>query len=377
MPDRDRAAVDVDAGRIEAELAHRRHDLARKRLVELDQVEIADAQTGSRKHLAHCGDRTDSHHAGLDARDRAREHTGAHGQTVCARIGLLGDHERRRAVIQPRRVAGADRPTLAERGAKLREPLDRRLGPGVLIALDELAAPSRRDLDGDELLGKPSSCVGRRPTLLRLERPRILLGPRDAVPLGDVLARLAHRLGAVPLAQPRVGKAPADRRVLQRLLATREGGLGLAEHERRARHRLDAAGDEDVARAGDDRVGRGGDRLQPRGAEAVDREPADLDREPREQRRHAPDVAVVLTRLVGRTEHDVLDRRGIDPGAAHGLGDDDRREVIWPHRREHAAVAADGRPARRDDHGPPGGRGRHPRTVRRRVASPSATLRRR
>ena len=50
------------------------------------------------------------------------------------------------------------------------------------------------------------------------------------------------------------------------------------------------------------------DRLQPGAAQPVDGLAGDLDREPGEQRGHARDVAVVLARLVGAAEDDVLDR---------------------------------------------------------------------
>src|SRR5262245_32123624 len=42
MPERDRAAVDVDAGEVEREVARARNDLRRERLVQLDQVDVGE-----------------------------------------------------------------------------------------------------------------------------------------------------------------------------------------------------------------------------------------------------------------------------------------------------------------------------------------------
>ena len=81
--------------------------------------------------------------------------------------------------------------------------------------------------------------------------------------------------------------------------------------------------------------------------------PGDAHRQAREQRGHAPDVAVVLARLVRGAEDDVLDVVGVAAGAPHGLGDDERREVVGPHAGERAAVAAERRAAGRDDDGAP------------------------
>ena len=52
MADRDRAAVDVDARGIEAQLAHARDGLGGERLVELDQIQIGGGDAGARERLS-------------------------------------------------------------------------------------------------------------------------------------------------------------------------------------------------------------------------------------------------------------------------------------------------------------------------------------
>ncbi len=141
----------------------------------------------------------------------------------------------------------------------------------------------------------------------------------------------------------RVHEAPADRRVVDLGLA-REGALGLAHHERRARHQLDAAGDHHLGLAGLDGAGRLADRVEPRAAQAVDRRAGDVVRQPREQGGHARDVAVVLAGLVGAAEDHVVDhlRRQVRR-ARQDLPDDERRQVVGADLGEGAAVAADRR----------------------------------
>ena len=88
---------------------------------------------------------------------------------------------------------------------------------------------------------------------------------------------------------------------------------------------------------------RGGDdRLQTRAAQPVDRLPGDLDRQIGEQRPHAPDVSVVLARLVGRPEDHVIDDRRIERAARHQGTDDVGGHVIGPNVLQRAAIAAEG-----------------------------------
>ena len=121
--------------------------------------------------------------------------------------------------------------------------------------------------------------------------------------------------------------------------------VGLGLHPRRAGHRLDAAGDDEVGVAGADRLRGHGDRRHARRAEPVHGDAGHLVGQPGEQHRHARDVAVVLARLVGAAEDDLVDRAEltglVEPGAPHEFADDERGEVVGSHARERAAVAPD------------------------------------
>jgi hypothetical protein len=91
------------------------------------------------------------------------------------------------------------------------------------------------------------------------------------------------------------------------------------------------------------RAGVGG-RAHPRRAQAVDRLAGHGDGQPREQRGHARDVAVVLARLVGAAEHHVGHARRVEPGVAREQGADAvGGEVVGARLGERAADAADRR----------------------------------
>jgi hypothetical protein len=123
----------------------------------------------------------------------------------------------------------------------------------------------------------------------------------------------------------------------------REGGVGLAHDEGRARHALDAAGDHQIGVAGADGARGGADGVHARAAQSVDRGAGDFERQAGEQGRHARDVAVVLAGLVGAAVEDVVERAPVEVGMAqHQRPDGQGGEIVGSDRGERAAVAADG-----------------------------------
>src|SRR5665213_454915 len=89
----------------------------------------------------------------------------------------------------------------------------------------------------------------------------------------------------------------------------------------------------------------GVERLEPAAAEPVQRGPGDARRQAREQRRHPPDVAAVLTGLIGGSPEHIVDECRIDAGPRDERPDRMRPQVIGsdggkgpavpPHRRTH------------------------------------------
>jgi hypothetical protein len=143
------------------------------------------------------------------------------------------------------------------------------------------------------------------------------------------------------------------------LLPAREGGGRLGHDVRRPRHAFDATGHEDRSVAVGDRMGGAHHGLQPRAAQAVDRLSRHVDRQPREERRHPADVAVVLPRLVGSAEDHVVDHQGVDARALDEGVNDVRGHVVGPDVLQGATVSAERCAQGVDDDGSPSGVAAH------------------
>ena len=109
-------------------------------------------------------------------------------------------------------------------------------------------------------------------------------------------------------------------------------------------HVLDAADEDDVCRAHGDLTGAGRRRGERAGAHAVDREPGDGRREPREERDVATEREALVADLRGRREDDVVDPLGrklrvASEHLAHGLDG----HVVRARLREEAVRLSRGR----------------------------------
>jgi hypothetical protein len=92
-------------------------------------------------------------------------------------------------------------------------------------------------------------------------------------------------------------------------------------------------------------MGRAPHRIEAGAAQAIDRGPGDRLPKPRQQHRHAGDIAIVFARLIGATEHRVVERGPIDSGVTdHQRFDRKRRQIIGADRGERSVEPADGRP---------------------------------
>ena len=210
----------------------------------------------------------------------------------------------------------------------------------VLLDLDRPALAAG-NFDRDDLLGEIARRHRLARALLRAHRKSILVGARDLIFLGDVLAGLGHGVDAVLRLEQRIDEAPAERGVVD-IGAALERLLRLAHDQRRAGHRFDAAGDGELGLAA-----ANGARSVTDGIEAGSAEPVDGDAghgigDARQQQRHARHVAVVLASLVGAAEHDLVERRPVDLGiASHQRPDRDGGEIIGAHAGERAAITPD------------------------------------
>ena len=137
-----------------------------------------------------------------------------------------------------------------------------------------------------------------------------------------------------------IGEARAEGGV-EHLEVLGEGLLGLADHERRARHALDAAGDAHVGLAAGDGVRRADQRVEARAAQPVVHGAGRLDRQARQQQRVAGDVAAVLAGLAGAADRHVVDDLRREARARHHLLDDAGQQVVGAHARQRARMPAE------------------------------------
>ena len=202
---------------------------------------------GGGKRAGDRRNRADAHICGVDTGDAA-------GDDPSKRLGaepagaLLGaDQQAGGAVVEGRGVAGGDGAPLAEDRAQLRQLLQRGVGAGPLVGLDEDGFAALRGLDRDDLLGQPAGLGGGDGALVAAQGEGVLVLAADPVALGDVLAGLAHRFRRdAELRHARVDHAPAKRRVVHRLRPTGEGSLRLLDHPGSPAHRLDPAGEIEI-----------------------------------------------------------------------------------------------------------------------------------
>src|SRR2546426_1006232 len=349
---RDRPPVHVRDFGAEAEGLHDHQRLNREGFVELNQADVLDPKFCPGERLAGRRDGTEAHRPGLDAGSRGGDDSRKRGDPEFPRLAIAHHQQRRGAVRDAARVSRGHGATLPERGTELREGLEGRVGSRRLVPTDgERLRLPLRNRDGEDLLRELAAFNRGDGPPMALEGELILVLPRSLrVPFPEVLRRLPHRVVPVLGLEPRVREPPTEGRVPSGHVA--HGAVEiLRDRVRRPGHALDAARDEGLALADLDGPRRRVDRREAGRAEAVERHRRHGHGEPREQRGHPRDVAVVLPGLVRAAQVDLLNERGIDARAAHDLADDERRQVVRPDILQRPVVTTHRRPNGIDDHG--------------------------
>ena len=127
--------------------------------------------------------------------------------------------------------------------------------------------------DRRQLFLKPSRLVGIVGALLRAQRELVLHLARDALLLGVKLGGVGHVQAAIGVEQRH------HERVFQLAFAKADAPAHAANHVRRLRHGLHAAGQHDLRLAELNHLRRGHDRLHARAAQAVHGQRRNFDRE--------------------------------------------------------------------------------------------------
>ena len=313
----------VDPRRVGPGLGQPGPDHRPERLVDLERVDLVQAEPGPLQHPGGRRDRSGQHGDRVDPGPGDRVHPGQRAPAVTGRHLAGRDEQRGGAVGDLRRVAGRHHAVLPEHRAQPGQRLE------VGAAADALVG--RHPGDRGQL-GLDRAAVGGR------GRPGVAAyGDLVDVGAGQPPA-LGHDLGADALRdQPVVvaGAHPGPE--------GQAGPLGDGAQHGHPAHRLDAAGDRDVVVPGHHARGGHVHRLLRGPALPVDGHPDHVLGPARREDGVAGDVDGLLTGLGDAAPHDVVDDGRVEPGPGGERLQDVRRQV---HR-------VDARPARRRG-APPG-----------------------
>src|SRR6266849_336698 len=314
VADRDRAAIDIELVRIDAELVAAIDHLHRIGLVELPKVDVVDLQVVALQEPRDRGDRADAHLVRLDAGGNEPAEDAKRLEALLRRDLVAHDHASRGTVRELAGIASADGLALEHR-LDLGQPIGGRIGARSLVLrqghllvgdlLGVLVDDGHPGRDRYNLVVEAATLQRSADATLTFEAVLVLPVTADLVALGNDLRGLQHRHVHLRLHRHQLlvdGVEFVHVLVLHqadRLDAAANGDLDAVEHHR-------ARGDRD--------------RLQSGGALAVDGGAGDCNWEAGADRALAGDVHHHGALLHGAAHHHVLDLAGRDAGALHGFG---------------------------------------------------------
>ena len=136
----DGAAVRIDLAGVEVQLLQAGQHLRGEGLVEFHLADVAGGAAGAGEQPAHRRHRADAHDPGLDPDHLPVHQPRRHRQPQLLGGGRRGDQQGRRAVGDPRGVAGGHRPAVAEDRRQPGQRLDGDAVAGVLVRRHQHAA---------------------------------------------------------------------------------------------------------------------------------------------------------------------------------------------------------------------------------------------
>src|ERR1700730_15255292 len=249
MAQRNGAAVHVEALTGKRQLALNGAGLGRERLVDLDQIHVFHGQSGLCQRCPRCRHRSDSHHRRIHTHNAPRYESSERFELALARKLFTGDYHRASPIADARSISSGHDAALSEYGLGRSQPLQRRIGPQVLVdrELLDLSGLWIGDRDGHNFILEYPLVPRRLRELLRSQRELVHAPAIQLVPLCQVLRGLRHskpdvRIGeSLPqcvLHRRRLaeGRAPSDppndvRRLRHRLGSPNQTELGVAEND--------------------------------------------------------------------------------------------------------------------------------------------------
>ena len=218
-----------------------------ERLVHFDKVHLLQFHPGLGERLTGRGGRADAHVLGLDADHRPRHQPPQWLQSLRCGERFARDHRRRRAVADPRGVPGGHQTVLLEVRLQATEPLERGLGPHVLVGAELDVLALHFDGNRHDLVLEDAIVPGLLGALLGAEGDFIHLAPREFVLLRELFGGFRHREAALrvlerfpqqvfercrgPQSQAPAGAVHDVGCLAHRFRPAAQHGLGLAEQD--------------------------------------------------------------------------------------------------------------------------------------------------
>ncbi|GEM_PF-114405 len=186
VTDGDRATVDVDQFAVAAELIDDRDRLRRERLIDLEQLQIADLPARPGKRPGHRRDRADAHVVGMHPGGRRSGIPGQRLGAGCQHGPLRHQQQPGGAIVETRGVPAGDRAALPERWRSAGQLGRGQVGSDPFV----LGHCSVWCLHGDDLRPEQPGIAGACRPQVAAQRKLVLASPVHPVSLSDVLRGL-------------------------------------------------------------------------------------------------------------------------------------------------------------------------------------------
>ncbi|VXA88685.1 conserved hypothetical protein [Aeromonas veronii] len=308
---------------LQTQILHAGQGLGGKRLVQLEQVDITDSQTGTLERLLGGRYRAVTHDGGVTASDGHGTYLGARREAEG--LGAIRAHHQHGggAIGQGRGAAGGDGAVdRVKHRAQLAQSFDRGLRTDhLVIVVEEAGAAGVVAFQPDDLLGKTSFHGCRVGAAVGAGGKLVLLLAADAVQLAEHLGGQPHHAGGF---RHRLGHAGME--------------VNAVAH-RHVTHVLDAADDEDIPITHLNGAGGVVQRLHGGAAQTVDGDRPHLLGNTGQQRGVAGDVEALLQGLLHAAPVDILDLVRVEVGVAQQDGFHQvRGQIFCTHVAEGAAL---------------------------------------
>ncbi len=304
MAERNGTAVDIRAVAVEPQQFLDPEILSRKGFVDLDAIDLIEAEAGLGQCLLYCRHGAETHQARLDAHGGPAHQTAKRFPAALGSILAVGDNDRCGAVHNAAGVAGRDQPVFLEcRGQRGQSFQSGVRAPVVILSGDDRAAPLA-DFNWNDFFLQPAGTISGLGCLLAPQGIGVAFLAGNLQFGGDVLRRFGHAEATVAVVEG------GPERIFEFAFTQAESGARSANHMWRLRHVFHASGQHQSGFPQQNLPGSLKDGLQSRAAQPVDG-----------QGRHFLRNACLQPDVPGSVE-------GIGTGLQH-VAEDDVIELFW------------------------------------------------